>query len=242
VRGQGDDVVAHAISVIVLQVGAVRHNLPADLAEEQAALRGAEDAGRTALTQMRGLLGALRDADEELERAPQPGLDDLGPLVEDVRRTGLTVNVHVEGDPVPLPAALDLSAYRVVQEGLTNVLKHAQAEPAEVVVRYRPDTLELEVRDDGRGPAASDGAGHGLVGLRERVKIYAGSMDAGPAAGRGFVLRTRFPLTVEARWRSGCWSPTTRRWCARGSGCCCRGSRGSRWSGRRQTVSRPYAS
>src|SRR4051794_7579659 len=153
---------------------------------------------------MRGLLGALRDADEELERAPQPGLDDLGPLVEDVRRTGLTVNVHVEGDPVPLPAALDLSAYRVVQEGLTNVLKHAQAEPAEVVVRYRPDTLELEVRDDGRGPAASDGAGHGLVGLRERerVKIYAGSMDAGPAAGRGFLPRT---LPEIATSSSRCW-------------------------------------
>ena len=91
------DVVAHAISVIVLRVGAVRHTLPAELAEEQEALRGAEDAGRTALTQMRGLLGALRDAEEELERAPQPGLDDLGSLVDDVRRTGLTVNVHVEG-------------------------------------------------------------------------------------------------------------------------------------------------
>jgi signal transduction histidine kinase len=194
------DVVAHAISVIVLQVGAVRHDLPAELAEEQEALRGAEDAGRRALTQMRGLLGGLRDADEELERAPQPGLDDLGPLVDDVRRTGLTVNVHVEGEPVRLPAALDLSADRVVQEGLTNVLKHAQAHRAEVVVRYRPDTLELEVRDDGLGPVTSAGGGHGLVGLRERVKIYAGSMDAGPAAGRrGFVPRTRFPLTVGAR-------------------------------------------
>jgi signal transduction histidine kinase len=120
-------------------------------------------------------------------------------LVEDVRRTGLTVNVHVEGSPVPLPAALDLSAYRVVQEGLTNVLKHAQAHRAEVVVRYGPGTLELEVRDDGRGPLDGSAGGHGLVGLRERVKIYAGSMDAGAAAGRGFVLRTRFPLTVEAR-------------------------------------------
>ena len=193
------DVVAHAVSVIVLQVGAVRHTLPVELAEEQEALRQAEDAGRTALTQMRGLLGALRDAGEELERAPQPGLDDLGPLVDDVRRTGLTVNVHVEGEPVPLPAALDLSAYRVVQEGLTNVLKHAQANRAEVVVRYRADTLELEVRDDGRGSSALDGGGHGLVGLRERVKIYAGSMDAGPDGGRGFVLHTRFPLTVDAR-------------------------------------------
>ena len=193
------DVVAHAISMIVLQVGAVRHILPSELAEEQEALRRAEDSGRAALTEMRGLLGAMRDADEELERAPQPGLDDLGPLVEDVRRTGLTVNVHVEGEPVPLPAALDLSAYRVVQEGLTNVLKHAQADRAEVVVRYRPDTLELEVRDDGRGPLSEGTGGHGLVGLRERVKIYAGSMDAGPAAGRGYVLRTRFPLTVEVR-------------------------------------------
>jgi signal transduction histidine kinase len=193
------DVVAHAISVIVLQVGAVRHTLPAELAHEQEALKAAEDAGRTALTEMRGLLGAMREAGEEAERAPSPGLGDLGPLVEDVRRTGLTVNVHVEGEPVRLPAALDLSAYRVVQEGLTNVLKHAQAHRAEVVVRYRPDTLELEVRDDGRGPGPRGEGGHGLVGLRERVKIYAGSMDAGPAADRGFVLRTRFPLSVEAR-------------------------------------------
>src|SRR3954451_7251438 len=146
---------------------------------------------------MRGLLGAMREAGEEAERAPSPGLDDLGPLLDDVRRTGLTVNVHVEGEPVRLPAALDLSAYRVVQEGLTNVLKHAQAHRAEVVVRYRPDTLELEVRDDGRGPGRRGEGGHGLVGLRERVKIYAGSMDAGPAADRGFVLRTRFPPTVD---------------------------------------------
>src|SRR3954447_17190705 len=127
------DVVAHAISVIVLRVGAVRHTLPREMAEEQEALRAAEDAGRTALTQMRGLLGALRDADEELERAPQPGLDDLGPLVDDVRRAGLTVNVHVEGEPVPLPAAGPVDV-PVVEEGLTNVLKHAQANRADVVI------------------------------------------------------------------------------------------------------------
>jgi signal transduction histidine kinase len=193
------DVVAHAISVIVLQVGAVRHTLPAELVGEQEALRAAEKAGRRALGEMRGLLGAMRDAGEELERAPQPGLDALGPLLDEVRGTGLAVDVRVEGEPVAVPPGLDLSAYRVVQEGLTNVIKHAAASHALVVVRYCPGGLEVEVRDDGHGPVLGDGLGHGLVGLRERVKIYGGSIDAGAAEGAGFVLRTRFPLPVEAR-------------------------------------------
>ena len=178
------DVVAHAISVIVLQVGAVRHNLPAELAEEQEALRGAEDAGRTALTEMRGLLGALRATPTSLERAPQPGLDDLGPLVGDVRRTGLTVNVHVEGEPVPLPPALDLSAYRIVQEGLTNVLKHAQAHRAEVVVRLPAG--HAGTGGAGRRPRAGRlGRGAATVwsGCGSGSRSTAGTMDAGPAAG-----------------------------------------------------------
>ncbi len=193
------DVVAHAISVMVLQVGAVRHTLPAALASEQEALLAAENAGRRALGEMRGLLGAMREAGEEPARAPQPGLDGLGALVEEVRRAGLSVDLRVEGEPVPVPPALDVSAYRIVQEGLTNVLKHAAAGNAVVVVRYCPGGLEVEVSDDGRGPVAGDGLGHGLVGLRERVKIYGGSIEAGPGEGWGFVLRTRFPLPVESR-------------------------------------------
>jgi signal transduction histidine kinase len=188
------DIVAHAVSVMVLQVGAVRHKLPDVVAQERDALEGVEKAGRTALAEMRRLLAAMRTDGDEAELTPQPGLDGLDSLAEEVGRAGLPVRLHVDGDPFPLPRAIDLSAYRIVQEGLTNALKHARASAADVTVRYRPDELQLEVRDDGVGAATSDGLGHGLVGIRERVKIYGGEMSAGTANGRGFVLSTRLPL------------------------------------------------
>jgi signal transduction histidine kinase len=188
------DIVAHAVSVMVLQVGAVRHRLPEELAEDRDALNGVERAGRTALTEMRRLLAAMRTEGDEAELAPQPGLDGLESLAEEVSRAGLPVRLHVEGEPFPLPRAIDLSAYRIVQEGLTNALKHARASRADVTVRYRHDELRLEIRDDGAGAAPSDGLGHGLVGIRERVKIYGGEMSAATANGGGFVLRTRLPI------------------------------------------------
>jgi signal transduction histidine kinase len=188
------DVVAHAVSVMVLQVGAVRHKLPEELEEDRDALNGVERAGRTALTEMRRLLAAMRTDEDGAELAPQPGLDGLDSLAEEVGRAGLPVRLHVEGERFPLPRAIDLSAYRIVQEGLTNALKHARASAADVTVRYRPDELRLEVRDDGRGSTENDGLGHGLVGMRERVKIYGGEMSAGAANGGGFVLSTRLPL------------------------------------------------
>jgi signal transduction histidine kinase len=189
------DVVAHALSVMVLQVGAVRHRLPGGLDEDRDALEGVEQAGRNALAELRRLLGAMRREDDGLDLTPQPSLASLDALLEQVRHAGLPVELHVEGEPAVLPAAIDLSAFRIIQEGLTNALKHAQATRAEVTVHYRPEALELEVRDDGRGPAATgNGHGHGLVGIRERVKIYGGEMTVGAAAGRGFVLRTRLPL------------------------------------------------
>jgi signal transduction histidine kinase len=188
------DIVAHAVSVMVLQVGAVRHNLPDELEADSEALQGVETTGRNALAEMRRLLGAMRREGDDLELAPQPGLDGLRALADEVGRAGLPVRLHVEGDPFPLPRAIDLSAYRIVQEGLTNALKHAGASAADVTVRYAPEELLLEVRDDGRGRAASDGLGHGLVGVRERVKIYGGEMAAGTANGGGFVLSTRLPL------------------------------------------------
>ena len=197
------DIVAHAVSVMVLQVGAVRHKLPDALAEDRDALTSVEQAGRTALAEMRRLLAAMRRDGDDVDLMPQPGLDGLGSLLEEIGRAGLPVRLHVEGEPFPLPAALDLSAYRIVQEGLTNVLKHARASHAEVTVCYRPDGLRTEVRDDGIGAAASDGVGtghgHGLVGIRERVKIYGGEMTAGTAAGGGFVLSTRLPLGGDPR-------------------------------------------
>ena len=193
------DIVAHAVSVMVLQVGAIRHNLPETVAEDKDALQGVERTGRAALTEMRRLLGAMRDEGQDAELAPQPGLDSLESLLDEVGRAGLHVRLHREGEPSPLPRAIELSAYRIIQEGLTNALKHAQASHADVTLRYGPDELQLEIRDDGRGVSENDGLGHGLVGVRERVKIYGGEMSSGPANGGGFVLRTRLPLEEPGR-------------------------------------------
>jgi signal transduction histidine kinase len=189
------DIVAHAVAVMVLQVGAVRHRLPGGLAQESAALDDVEQAGRTALTEMRRLLSAMRDEGDNTELTPQPGLGSIQPLLDEIRRAGLPVELHVEGDAFPLPGAIDLSAYRIVQEGLTNALKHARAGRADVVVRYRSDELQIDVRDDGRGASTSDGLGHGLIGIRERVKLYGGEMSAGAVNGGGFTLSARLPLT-----------------------------------------------
>ena len=189
------DVVAHAVSVMVLQVGAVRHRMPDSDAETRETLKNVEQAGRTALAEMRRLLNAMRHEGDELALLPQPGLDDIDALVADVRAAGLDVRLHVHGNPVDLPPGLDLSAYRIVQEGLTNSLKHAGASQAEVDVRYGATELQLEVRDNGAGSASTDkGLGHGLVGIRERVKIYGGEMSAGASRAGGFVLRARIPL------------------------------------------------
>jgi signal transduction histidine kinase len=193
------DIVAHAVSVMVLQVGAVRHKLPGELDEDKDALRDVELAGRRALSEMRRLLGAMRRDGEEAELTPQPGLDGLDSLLDEVSRAGLPVELHVDGEPIPLPRGIDLSAYRIVQEGLTNALKHANASDADVTFRYRPDELEIEIRDNGLGSTTTDGLGHGLVGVRERVKIYGGSMNAGTANGGGFVLSTRFPLDLDGQ-------------------------------------------
>jgi signal transduction histidine kinase len=189
------DVVAHAVSVMVLQVGAVRHKLPDALAEDRGALGDVERAGRTALAEMRQLLAAMRRDGDEAELVPQPGLDGLDVLLKEIERAGLPVELHLAGDAVPLPRGIDLSAYRIIQEGLTNALKHAHAPDADVTVRYRPDGLEIEVRDNGQGGSANDGLGHGLVGIRERVKIYGGEMMAGSENGGGFVLKARLPLS-----------------------------------------------
>ena len=189
------DVVAHAVSVMVLQVGAVRHKLPDALAEDRDALSGVERAGRTALTEMRRLLAAMRSDGDEPELTPQPGLDGLESLAEGISHAGLPVRLHRDGDPRPLPRAIDLSAYRIVQEGLTNALKHARASNADVTVSYRQDELQLEIRDNGVGGATSDRPSHGLAGIRERVKIYGGEMSAGTADSGGFVLSARLPLS-----------------------------------------------
>jgi signal transduction histidine kinase len=188
------DIVAHAVSVMVLQVGAVRHKLPDALAEDRDALKNVEGAGRAALAELRRLLDVMRRDGDRVELAPQPGLDGLGSLVKDIGRAGLPVELHVEGEPFPLPQGIDLSAYRIAQEALTNALKHAHASHADVTIRYAPDEVEIEVRDNGHGGVTSNGHGHGLIGIRERVKLYGGDMTAGTANGGGFILSTRLPV------------------------------------------------
>jgi signal transduction histidine kinase len=148
---------------------------------------------------MRRLLGAMRRDGDGIELGPQPGLDRLDSLLEDVRRAGLPVRLHVDGEPFALPRAIDLSAYRIVQEGLTNALRHARASRADVTLRYCPDEVELQILDDGAGTVTTDGLGHGLVGIRERVKIYGGEMSAGTAPAGGFVLTARLPVDSQQR-------------------------------------------
>lgn len=189
------DVVAHAVSVIVLQVGAVRHRMPKTATADREALRNVEDAGRTALAEMRRLLNAMREEGDQPEFMPHPGLDDLDRLARDVEAAGLAVEVRVVGQPGALPPGLDLSAYRIVQEGLTNALKHSGAGKVEVTITYGPAELRLEVRDDGAGDRGTGGGpGYGLVGIRERVKIFGGEMSAAPAPGGGFLVRASLPI------------------------------------------------
>jgi len=190
------DVVAHSLSVMVVQAEAAEAMLDADPERARRPLAAVQRTGRDALAELRRMLGVLRElADDDAGLAPQPGLGGLDALVDDVRQAGLPVSVRVEGDERPLPPGIDLSAYRIVQEGLTNALKHAGPASAEVVLRYRAAELELEVRDDGRGRASgANGGGHGLVGMRERVAIYGGELRAGPRPEGGFALVARLPL------------------------------------------------
>lgn len=188
------DVVAHAISVIVLQARGGRRSLATDPADARAALDTIEEVGTQALAEMRRLLGMLRRDDAEIARAPQPSLRYLDTLAAQMREAGLPVDLAVEGEPIELPPGVDLSAYRIVQEALTNALKHAGPATARVVVRYGRDDLELEIADSGPGAAASNGEGHGLVGMRERVSLYGGRLEAGPRDGGGFAVSARLPL------------------------------------------------
>jgi signal transduction histidine kinase len=188
------DVVAHAISVIVLQARGGRRVLHSDPGEAREALDAIERAGEQALTEMRRLLGLLRDGDEELALAPQPSLARIDDLAASLTETGLPVEVRVEGTPVNLPPGIDVTAYRIVQEALTNTLKHAGPARAFVVVRYEPGVVELEVLDDGPGAAGGNGSGHGLVGIGERVAVYGGELASGRRPEGGYALRARLPF------------------------------------------------
>jgi signal transduction histidine kinase len=189
------DVVAHHMSVMVVQAGAARAVSESDPAATAEALRQIEASGRTGLTEMRRLLEVLKAEEDGNGRAPQPGLARLSELVDAMRASGLPVEAVVEGSPRPLQPGVDLSAYRIVQEALTNALRHACGASARVVVRYDPGAVELEVADDGPGPPEDPEAsgGHGLIGMRERVQLFGGELEAGPRPGGGFLLRARLP-------------------------------------------------
>ncbi len=189
------DVIAHHVSMIVVQAGAERRVLGDSNASTREVLETVEQSGRGALTEMRRLLGMLRgDASEPL--APQPGLDDVPILVGQLREAGLPVELQIDGEPRELPVGIELSAYRIVQEALTNALKHAGDARATVHVGYGSDVLDLEIADDGAGgPTRASSGGHGLVGMRERVALYGGRLDASHRAGGGFVVRVKLPIS-----------------------------------------------
>ena len=193
------DIVAHAMSVMVVQAGAARTVVERDPAQAVQALRRIEETGRTGMAEMRRLIGVLKADDDAGGLMPQPGLGQLDRLVDTVRGAGLPVETVIEGSPRPLPPGVDLTAYRIVQEGLTNVLKHAGGAHARATVRYDTDSIGIEVADDGRGAVGdpTDGAGHGLIGMRERVAVFDGTLETGARAGGGFVLRARIPLDAE---------------------------------------------
>jgi signal transduction histidine kinase len=188
------DVIAHNVSMMVVQAGAERRVLDSGNGSTREVLQTIEQIGRAALTEMRRLVGMLR-SDGEDPLAPQPGLDAVATLVGQVREAGLPVELTVEGERRDLPAGIELSAYRIVQEALTNALKHAGDAHAEVSIRYGADSLELEILDDGRsGANGRPGGGHGLVGMRERVALYGGRFDASRRPGGGFAVRAKLPI------------------------------------------------
>jgi signal transduction histidine kinase len=189
------DVVGHSLSLMVLQAGAERLGLGADRSGTRDALAAIESSGRSTLAELRRLVGVLRSADDGPELTPLPGLTQIDELVGKVRDAGLPVALRTEGSPVSLPPGLDVAAYRIVQEALTNALRHARA-PTLVTIRiaYGARELALEVADDGRPGTGPGVPGHGLVGMRERTALYGGRLTAGPRPGGGFVVRCCLPL------------------------------------------------
>lgn len=195
------DVIAHSVSVMVIQAGGARLVMDAEPARAEESLRSVERAGRDALAELRRLLGVLGEEDPHA-LAPQPGLSDIAPLLAHARKSGISADLRVDGQPVPVPPALDLCAYRIVQESLTNAIKHAAPATASVNVRWGEDALELEISDEGRrvnGRARRSAGGHGIAGMRERAALHSGNLEARARPSGGFTVRARLPLTNGAR-------------------------------------------
>jgi signal transduction histidine kinase len=188
------DVIAHNVSMIVVQAGAERRTLGPENSSSREVLQTIEHIGRGALTEMRRLVDMLRD-DGGQPLAPQPGLAEVPELVAQIREAGVPIELNIEGAPTDLPIGLELAAYRIVQEALTNTLKHALDARATVNIRYGGEALELEIADDGSGSDRHPNSrGHGLIGMRERVTLYGGYLDATPGSNGGFVVRARLPI------------------------------------------------
>ena len=193
------DLVAHSVSEMVVQASGVRCSLTEDQEREREALRSIERIGREALTEMRRMLGVLPGGgdDQMTELAPQPGLAYLDRLITNVQTAGLPVTLHVEGERPAVPIGIDLSAYRIVQEGLANALTHANCAHADVTVRYGGDVIEVEIADDGSSVDGSGRSeGESLAGMRERVALYGGKLETGPRAGGGYLVRAQLPVEV----------------------------------------------
>jgi signal transduction histidine kinase len=192
------DVVAHSMSVMIVQAGAARTVVDRDPKAAHDAIAQVEETGRAGLAEMRRLIGVLTDDGQAGSTAPMPGLAQLDPLLDTVRSAGLPVEVVRSGTARDLPAGADLAAYRVIQESLTNALKHAGPASARVELEYAPDRLTIEVVDDGRGPAAEPAVGHGLIGMRERVGVFGGILRTSARPGGGFVVHAEIPVEEEA--------------------------------------------
>ena len=189
------DIVAHNVSVMVVQAGGERRVLKEGGGRTREVLSTIEQAGRQALSEMGRLVEMLRKDDEGPDDvAPQPGVENLALLIEQVAKAGLPTELRIEGDPVPLPRGVEVSAYRIVQEALTNALRHAGPARAVVAVRYHPREIELEIVDDGSSSSGEEGGGHGLIGMRERVAVYGGEFRAGPRPDGGYAVRATLPL------------------------------------------------
>jgi signal transduction histidine kinase len=208
------DVVTHSVSVMLLQTAAAREIMRQDERRSRALLESVEVSGRHALEELRRLLGSLSDRDGEGAMPSQPGVSEIPALVEHVRHAGAAVKLRVEGQPRAISRGVATAAYRIVQEALTNVLKHAHGAPSRVILRWSDSALELEIVDDGPrrdGARRNARASRGLAGMRERAAVYGGTLDAHPGLHGGYVVRARIPLnSVDAR-ADQCPSPTTTR-------------------------------
>ena len=187
------DIVSHSISVVTIQVQAVRRRLGPEHSAEAADLAQVEATARQALNEMRRLFGVLRAEGEQPDLAPQPGLTQLDALVDRARAGGIDVRLVVDGEPRPLPPGIDLAAYRIAQEGLTNALRHSGASEVTVSVHHEPESVKVQVRDNGHGLKRTENPGHGLVGVRERVALYDGTVDVANGPDGGVTLTATLP-------------------------------------------------